>query len=365
MKHLWLFLFLVVLSDACIDRYDLPEQIVDPKLVVDGSITNQPGPYQVHLYTAFDVNTFVNNPNPVRNAIVKISDDAGNEETLTEITGGVYQTAPDGIQGVIGRRYQISIVTASGEYYSEPQELRDPGTIDDLRYSFHLNSINQEDPSKPQHAVQFAIDSRGGSEQDNFLRWRWSSVFEIKNSPELKTIQAGKPPVTIPVPPPCSGYKPALVGIEKFNICTCCNCWVYEQSEVAMVSKNALINNDKFTNVQVAKIPVDTRNFDVRFYFMVDQLSVSEEVYEFWKLIEAQQAGEGSLFQPNSVRVRGNIKSTTNPDEQVLGVFSVAGLTSRQLFIDRKDVPFPIEVETVAESCQLYQGATNVKPLFW
>ena len=83
MKYSWLFLLIFLLSDACIDRYDLPQQIVDPKLVVDGLITNRVGPYRVQLSTAYDLNSFVNSPDPVRKATVKISDDAGNEETLT------------------------------------------------------------------------------------------------------------------------------------------------------------------------------------------------------------------------------------------------------------------------------------------
>ncbi|HEY0652491.1 MAG TPA: DUF4249 domain-containing protein [Chryseosolibacter sp.] len=365
-RYSWLFIVIFLLSDACIDRYDLPEQIVDPKLVVDGMITNRPGPYTISLSTAHDVNTFINNPNPVRNAVVTISDDAGNEEMLTEVSGGIYKTAAGGIQGVIGRKYQLSIETESGEYYTEPQELRDPGTIEDFRYSFRMNSINQERPDKPQHAVNFTLDAKGAGGENSYFRWRWSSVFELQNTPESKTIEAGKPPQTFPNPPACSGYRLAIGGgIERFAVCTCCNCWVYQQSEVAIVSKNSSVSANEFKNIQVAKIPVDVRTFDVRYYIEVDQLSLSEEVYQFWKLIEAQQAGEGSLFQPNSVRVQGNIKSRTNPGEQVLGVFSVSGITSRQIFIDRKDVPFPLEVEKINESCLLYQGATNVKPLFW
>lgn len=360
-----MFLLIFLLSDACIDRYDLPQQIVDPKMVVDGLITNRVGPYRVRLSTAYDINTFVNSPNPIRKATVKISDDAGNEETLTEVDAGVYQTAANGIQGVIGRKYQLSISTEQGQYYTEPQELVDPGKIEELNYSFKQNSINQANPDKPQHAVNFTINAKGVEGRSNYFRWRWSSVYELKNNPELKTIEAGKPPQAIPIPPMCSGYKSANGGIERFDICTCCSCWVYDQSEVAVVSKNTEVGATQFNNIQVAKIPVDVRTFDVRYYIEVDQLSLSEEVYEFWKLIESQQAGEGSLFQPNSVRVRGNVKSITNPSEQVLGVFSVSGIVSQQVFIDRKEVPFPIEVEEVKESCLLYQGAKNVKPLFW
>lgn len=363
--HIWVIVILLTIADGCIDRYEIPETIVIPRLVVDGLITNRPGPYTVELYTAYDVNTFINKPNPVTKATVQISDDAGTVETLTEVSPGKYMTAFDGIQGVVGRTYQLSITTEAGHYTSEPQVLADAGELLDLRYEFEEFAVSTSG-EEPKPAVNFIIDSKGRPGEQNFFRWRWSAVYETVNNPELKTTWVGKQPVEVANPPACSGYKSAGgKNIQRFDICTCCVCWVYEAGQKAVVSKNSSVVNDQFLNVRVAQIPMDERKFDVRYYFNVDQLSVSQDVYEFWKLVEAQQVGEGSLFQPNSVRVQGNIRSTTNPNEQVLGVFAASGIVSREVFVDRKQIPFAIEVEVVPESCLLGEGATNTKPLFW
>jgi hypothetical protein len=363
--YTWLCLIIVIIADGCIDRYEIPEKIVIPRLVVDGMITNKPGPYTVELFTAYDVNTLINKPNPVTKATVQISDDAGNTETLTEVSPGMYMTASDGIQGEIGRSYQLSITTEAGHYSSEPQLLTGGGELLDLRYEFDQFAISSSG-GKAEPAVNFFIDAQGIPGQQNYFRWRWSSVYETVNNPELKTIFVGKNAVEVASPPPCSGYQPAGgKNIKRIDICTCCNCWVYEAGKTAVVSKNSSVAEDKFVNVRVANVAMADRRFDVRYYFKLDQLSVSEEVYNFWKLVEAQQLGEGSLFQPNAVRVQGNIRSTTNPNEQVLGVFSVSGIVSREVYVDRKEIPFTIEVETVPESCLLRPGATNTKPLFW
>lgn len=362
--YIWLFIALVIVVDGCIDRYEIPETIVIPRLVVDGMITNQPGPYRVDLYTAYDVNTFVNKPHPVEKATVRISDDKGNAETLAEISPGVYMTSIDGLKGIVGRSYQLSIKVGADEYISEPQLLTDAGQLLDLRYEFDQFALSTDD-GVAAPAVNFYVDAQGTPGEQNYFRWRWSSVYETINNPELKTRFAGKPPIEIPIPPPCSGYKASGLNIVKSDICTCCNCWVYEAGKQAIVSKNSSVQEDRFTNVRVASVAMDERKFDVRYYFKLDQLSVSEEVYNFWKLVEAQQVGEGSLFQPNAVRVQGNIRSTTNPNEQVIGVFSVSSVVSREVFIDRKEVPFPLEVEIVPESCLLRPGATTTKPLFW
>lgn len=363
--YTWLFFIVAILADGCIDRYEIPEKIVVPRLVVDGMITNRPGPYTVELFTAYDINTFINKPHPVSKATVQISDDAGTIETLTEVTPGMYMTATDGIQGVIGRSYQLSITTEAGNYISEPQLLTGGGDLLDLRYEFDQFSISTSG-GEAVPAVNFFIDAQGRPGEQNFFRWRWSSVYQTINNPELKTKIVGKPPVEVANPPVCSGYKPGGgINIDRFDICTCCNCWVYEAGKEAIVSKNSSVADDRFVNIQVTSISMEDRKFDVRYYFKLDQLSISEEVYNFWKLIEAQQLGEGSLFQPNAVRVQGNVRSTTNPDEQVLGVFSVSGIVTREVYIDRKEIPFPIEVEVVPESCLLRPGATTTKPLFW
>ena len=96
-------------------------------------------------------------------------------------------------------------------------------------------------------------------------------------------------------------------------------------------------------------------------------MSVSEEVYEFWKLVEALQRSTGSLFQPNAVTVRGNVFSVDNPEEEVLGVFAVSAVTRKILELSPADVPIEIPpLQILAYDCRhsLINGTTE-KPPFW
>ena len=85
-----------------------------PEIVIDGSISDQPGPYTVTLSQTVNYNEDNTFP-PVTGAIVVISDDAGNVDTLKEVTAGTYQTSK--LQGVHNRTYTLS-VTSNGENYS-------------------------------------------------------------------------------------------------------------------------------------------------------------------------------------------------------------------------------------------------------
>lgn len=367
MKYFIPFIFVFFLCGGCIDRFALPELEMKPVLVVDGSITSDPGPYHVTLFKSYVLNQIVKSPEPVRRATVEIFDDQGNSELLTEkVTGGEYFSSATGIRGVVGRKYHLKIMTSDGlEYETKPELMTAPGEIENLRYEVFTDVLNPDDVFKPQHAVKFFIDSRGGTDQGNFIRWRWTTTYEVRDKPMEKTKIYGFPPVSLPDPPPCSGWRVGLNGLEYFAPCTCCTCWVIDKNYDVLLSNNKLFTSREFNDVLVATVPVAPRTFDVRFHIRVEQLSLSEEAYQYWKLAQAQHAGEGSLFVPNAIRVRGNVSSVTNPEEHVLGIFSVSGITSTSMYISERDIPYETFLEERKDSCLDAPRSTNVKPLFW
>ena len=110
--------FIVVvfcLLASCQKVIDLKVKDADKKYVIEGNITDQPGPYTVTISqtTAFNVSyTFQG----VGGATVTISDNAGNSETLQEAETGVYKTA--GLSGVEGRTYDLRITVGEKTFTS-------------------------------------------------------------------------------------------------------------------------------------------------------------------------------------------------------------------------------------------------------
>jgi hypothetical protein len=107
-----------------------------PQIVVEGIITNTPGPYQVQLTKTVnfsDPNTFP----PVSGAVVKITDNIANvTDILTETNPGIYTTHT--IQGLPGHSYQLSIVSA-GQTYTASSAMPQPVALDSI--SFQHTSI--------------------------------------------------------------------------------------------------------------------------------------------------------------------------------------------------------------------------------
>jgi len=92
----------------CVDRlsYDISKGL-NFEITIDGSISDQPGPYEVRIYNVFDIESKETRRMPVSVRNVIISDDKGNAETLNAIEEGIYQTSPTGIQGVPGGVYKM------------------------------------------------------------------------------------------------------------------------------------------------------------------------------------------------------------------------------------------------------------------
>ena len=129
----WILIFLIYSSFfSCQEPY-YPENLDDKEqvIVVDGMISNLPGPYEVKLTWASPYgkshNIFI------QGATVVISDDEGNEEILQEERFGTYKTSPDGLIGIVGRTYKVTIILPDGSIYvSTPVMMDNAPVISDI-----------------------------------------------------------------------------------------------------------------------------------------------------------------------------------------------------------------------------------------
>ena len=88
---------------------------VDPRLVIEANISDQPGPYIVKLSRT--VNFDEDNIFPaVTAARIIISSNTGQPDTLSETSAGIYKT--HSLQGVPGTTYNLSVLAGENTYQS-------------------------------------------------------------------------------------------------------------------------------------------------------------------------------------------------------------------------------------------------------
>ncbi len=327
--------FILLLYDSCIDRLKNFAPDSDSQLVVDGHITDAPGPYTIKLSRTRRVVDF--SPLATVSARkVTIFDNAGNEEVLTEIGAGIYQTSPSGIRGVIGREYFVRIETRDDKIYeSIPEKINLSGTVDSVYYEFEQYKTEQ---GADKYQFRIFMDSKGEPDGQNLFLWKLIGTFRVVTVPKLYFyIVRGAP---LRDPRPCSGFI-LDQSINKLNYvrpCECCECWASLVDKIPNVSDNYLVSNSRFKKVDMGVIPVEFWPFWDKTMVKVEQLSLSKIAFDYFKIIRDQKEGATSLFQPAIGKALSNI-FLKNGNEEVQGIFYAAAISKKILFLTAEDIP--------------------------
>lgn len=370
-----ILLFFVLLSlESCIDRLDIkiPRQD-NSQLVVDGLITDEPGPYTVRLSLASSIDGFLEFVKPITAISVTIFDNAGNSEVLRETETGIFQTNVGGIRGVIGREYFVRIKTRDGRVCeSIPDRLNPVGDIDSLYYEFEtFEPLNDQ----ARYGFQFYMDGRGLVGSDNLVRWRFESIFELDSDPKLKLVSTiGGGPCSRPEPPPCSGWIAGNFDIVKVGDCTCCKCWVTRHKSKPHVGDDQFVADRIAKRVEVGYIPLEYFPFlRGKYRAEVKQMSLSRPAFDYWRIIQAQKDGASSLFQPPKGKALTTI-AEKDGTRTALGIFYASAVKLKQYYLGPKDVEVKLRVPMwdcfsdgrIPESClEAYPFSSNQPPADW
>jgi len=112
-KKISCILILCIGSLACTKVVKLSLRTAKMQYVIEGNITDQPGPYLVRIFQTrafYDSNSFKG----VTGATVQISDDQGNKELLVDNGGGNYYTRH--LQGLPGKTYMLNVLIGTDTF---------------------------------------------------------------------------------------------------------------------------------------------------------------------------------------------------------------------------------------------------------
>jgi hypothetical protein len=344
----------LVLLTGCVTPYDAEIPEIPAGIVVQGFITNEPGPYTVKLtrptnYTLKGLNF------AVQNAVVYITDDQGKRENLVERKGtGDYLTQT--LRGQTGRTYQLHIEADGKKYQSKPEMVR---PVSKMERVYH-ESYRTVDPLTRKDVLggwRVYIDTTDPVESGNY--YRWSSVH-------YKQAQF------------CGAVRDRL-GNPLYGL-SCCSpsCWDIVRCtgpNCINIANDALINGKKIAMQKVADVPVGCLD---RYYLEIEQQSLSRDGYLFWNTVKRMILNTGGVFDVTPSAIPGNITCLTNPDEEVFGFFGAVGVERVGYVVDRTGadrtncIPeFPLPPSGAGgfpppcTTCTESNFRTTRKPLFW
>lgn len=362
-----LWLSAVVIS--CIEPVDIEtDSSSSASLVINGLITDEPGPYKVELSLStgfFDDDV----SSKVSNALVTIEDDLGQKHDLEESSPGIYLTSASEVVGEVGRQYILTVELEDGRTFeSSTERLNSNSGMSSIYSEYKTKAIrNDFNILDEKEGLDIFIDSNPRINNEVFYRWRWTGTYEFSASPELVTV-TDHHQHQLARPLPCSGYVPVGPNLmhtldkEKISECTCCECWVEE------FSQNVFISNYKSREIGSEKklidfLEINNRRFAIKYHITVDQISLSRSGYEFWYAAQQQQS-QSSIFATTLGSIPTNIKAINNTDK-VLGYFGASSIKKVSKFISQSEIPTPITADPYLGSCKGLDNSTTTRPDFW
>jgi hypothetical protein len=180
MKNIIIIICIALALTGCEKTVDLKYKSNQSKIIIEGNITNEAGPYLVKITKSVNLSETGAYPT-IDNAVVTISDDAGNSETLSAQGSGTYRTAT--IQGVEGRTYTLT-VQMENQTYTAQSTLPQRAAFDSIKVEQVLMGGEKEYNLIP---VYFDAATKGNSyrfvlsQNNKLVNQHFIQTDEVKN----------------------------------------------------------------------------------------------------------------------------------------------------------------------------------------
>ncbi len=130
-KNIFIAAIAALALTSCEKVIDIDLNSSESKIVIEGNITNEAGPYQVQISKTINFSEANNFPS-VSGALVIMTDKTSNStDTLSENPAGIYKT--HSIQGIAGHKYDL-IVSSGGQIYTASTTMPFPVTLDSIAF---------------------------------------------------------------------------------------------------------------------------------------------------------------------------------------------------------------------------------------
>jgi hypothetical protein len=110
-------------------------------------------------------------------------------------------------------------------------------------------------------------------------------------------------------------------------------CWISANSESINIKSTAAFDEVRITRNPVTYITNYTDRLKWEYSILVNQYSLNEDEYIYWEKVQNFSDQVGGLYDIIPASIPSNIRSINDPNEKVLGYFSVSAKASKRIFI--------------------------------
>ena len=286
---------------SCVSEF-IPQLTEEEEmLVVEGLITDRQGTNTIKLSKALPLGVR-SEAKPLGGCNVKITDDLGNTFWLRESVTGTYITDSIMFRGVAGRHYTLHLIVPDGNrtinYESYPVEMLPVPPIDRVYYE---KTVIREQFGNFDgiEGCQIYLDTHDQVNNSKFYRWDYQETWKIRL------------PFDIPNQ----------------------TCWISNTFKDINIESTLAFKEDRIERHPVTFISNVTDRLKTKYSILVNQYSLNENEYNYWKKLKSITVSVGGLHDIIPASIPSNLVCIENPGEKVLGYFSVSSVSSERIFI--------------------------------
>jgi len=317
-KKTSLAIFAFAVLTSCTEQYIYQNQDFEDAMTVEATLTNELKYQEINISRTRLVNDTIKKPESGANVTVVDSD--GNVFNFDE-KDGKYISVNE-FKAEPNKNYQLKITTKSGKSYVSSTEILPTENNINLE-----TAIEEKDGTR---GVQVNVKSFDPTNTSKYYRYEYEETYKIITpyniQTRLKLVQK-------------SDYS---YSFEKVP--------AEPNTQICYTTKNSTgIRQTSTVNLTEDRVKYPVRfikdtdyMLTNRYSIMVSQYTQSQSAYDYYykskKMIDS-----GELLSPNQPGyVVGNIKSTTDLHEKVVGYFEVASVSRKRIFFNFNDF-FPSE----------------------
>ncbi|MHA6280052.1 DUF4249 domain-containing protein [Salinimicrobium sp. CAU 1759] len=301
---------LVGLFSGCVEPIEIQTETYENALVIEGTITSELSQQEILISRTYELAE--DGPSRESNAMVEVLGNSNVYEFREAEPGRYISVQPFCAEP--GVAYTLEITTADGRHYSsEAEEL--PASSDIT--SLYVEKSIYEDKT----GVAILVDVNVPKETSGYYLYDYVETYKIVSpyqiNLDLKVIDG------------------EFVEVEKTREEAIC--YTTEASkEVLLANTNAQEGNDLDANL-IKFMPKESFKTAHRYSILVRQFSISAETYSYYQTLRDFSESENLFSQNQLGLINGNVFSVSDPDEPVVGMFSVAGLSQERIFFNFED----------------------------
>jgi hypothetical protein len=279
-------------------------------LVVEGLINSGNDSTIIKLSRTVNVSSQTTT-NPLTGAIISVESDQNAVYPLSETALGRYGAA--GLNLDVSRRYRLRIKTIDDQQY-----LSDfvPVNITPV-----IDSIGSDIVSVPDTGLQIYVNTHNTNSSTRYYRWEYSETWRFHSMYFSMYISNG------------SGIVLRQPDQWRFY------CFASDSSSNIILASSAKLQDNVIYQNRITVIPSTSEKIELEYSILVREYALTPDAYTFWTNLKKNTEDLGSIFDAEPSQISGNIHSTANPNEPVIGYISAGTVQSKRIFINRNNLP--------------------------